>query len=125
MIRQIKVMFYHIKYAFQRMERGYDDIELFNVDWCFIPRYVNILKDFRNTTFTYPSELNSVDEWYEILDEMIHCLEMSDEEYVVKHLSEGMPKGFIPDDNSVNDIMERNKNRFFELFSEWFYSLWI
>ena len=47
-----------------------------------------------------------------------------DEDNAEKHL--GIPDNdhSIESYNKVNDLMEENKNRFFELFSKYFYHLW-
>ena len=59
---------------------------------------------------------------------MISCLELMDEDNVYKllgykdddWLSRLSPKDY----KAVYQIMEENKDRFFELFSKYFYSLW-
>lgn len=55
---------------------------------------------------------------------MIDCLELMDEDKAQAHL------GIAEDDYSaesykkVGELMEEKKNRFFELFSKWFFNLW-
>lgn len=54
---------------------------------------------------------------------MVDCLELMDEDKAYAHLG-------IADDYTlesykrVGELMEEKKNRFFELFSKWFYNLW-
>lgn len=64
------------------------------------------------------------DEWESILEEMINHLELMDEENVIKSL--GLTRKILSYEESrkIDNIMIKNKERFFELFSKWFYSLW-
>lgn len=82
-------------YPFQRMFRGYDDTDLWNLDVSISKRIVRMLKDFKKVTQGYPACLDSFEEWMEILDKMIYCFdfhenhfdelyELSEEEYKKK-----------------------------------------
>ena len=53
---------------------------------------------------------------------MISCLELMDRNNVYDYL--GYSKLGQKDYEKVYQIMEENKNRFFELFSKHFFSLW-
>ena len=112
-----------IKFGFQRMFRGYSNQELYSFYYCFVERYIKILKDFKKHNIAYPINLNE-EQWDKILDEMIYHLEMMDEENVIKQLSKNMPDDFIPNYKTVFEIMERHRKEFFNLFSENFYNLW-
>jgi ABC-type multidrug transport system ATPase subunit len=59
-----------------------------------------------------------------IIDRMIHCLDMMDEHYVTELLEVDKPEDCIVSQKSVDEIMTRYKNEFFQMFSEWFYNLW-
>lgn len=67
---------------------------------------------------------NEREAWEAVLTEMIDCLTLMDEEESQKYL------GIADDDYSfeshikVRDLMAEKKDRFFELFSKHFYSLW-
>jgi hypothetical protein len=63
-------------------------------------------------------------QWDEILNEMIFHLERMDEGKVIEEISRNMPKDFVPKGEAVCEVMERHKNDFFKLFSEYFYDLW-
>lgn len=112
-----------IKWSFQRMFRGYDDTETFEMYNTFITRYKKILTQYRNTHYGYPTDLTE-EEWDSIVDRMIHCLDMMDESYVSDVLRKNMPGDYVPSMKSVSEITERYKNEFFEMFSNWFYNLW-
>ena len=120
---KIKNLYYQVKYGFQRMFRGYDDTELFNMDMTFIDRYLKILKDFRKNHCGYPPSITN-EQWDDILDEMIKHLSLMTEDNVETELKKGMPDSFKPDYKTVNEITNRHKDEFFKLFSKWFYNLW-
>ena len=114
---------YIIKWAFQRMFRGYDDTETWELYSNFITRYKKILAQYRKNHWGYPGELTE-EEWEAIVDRMIHCLDMMDENYVSNILEKDMPEDCISSQKSTDEITEKYKNEFFELFSKWFYNLW-
>ena len=120
---KIKNLYYQVKYGFQRMFRGYDDTEVFNMDMTFIDRYLKILKDFRKNHYGYPLGITN-EQWDDILDEMIKHLSLMNEDNVIAELKNGMPDSFEPNYKTVNEIQNKHKDEFFKLFSEWFYSLW-
>lgn len=125
MTQKIKNLFYKFKYACQRFKRGYDDSDVISIDIAFRDKYLKILKDYREHFSGYPTYLNNEDEWLKIINELIQCLEMTDEETVMLHMYEGMPADFEPNYEDVYDVMKRNKDRFFELFSKHFFELWL
>nr|DAT96486.1 MAG TPA: hypothetical protein [Bacteriophage sp.] len=120
---KIKNLYYQVKYGFQRMFRGYDDTEVFNMDMTFIDRYLKILKDFRKNNCGYPPSITN-EQWDDILDEMIKHLSLMTEDNAETELKKGMPDSFEPDYKTVSEIMDRHKDEFFKLFSKWFYNLW-
>ena len=71
---------------------------------------------------------NNPDGWKEVLNEMINCLEMMDEDNAYAFLGfcelDDYNRMTKEDRENVYRIMEENKNKFFELFSKYFYSLW-
>jgi|LSQX01.2.fsa_nt_gb hypothetical protein len=101
---------YELKYAWQRAWRGYDDSMVFDMNDTFIELYREILKDFKENLHGYPGTMTE-EEWNDILDEMIGSL---DRMYYVLFKS----------DNDDADLVEQEKDRFFELFKEHFWSLW-
>lgn len=97
------------EYAQQRLERGFDDSELWNLDHsiaCFIlPR----LKRFRETAGGYPGYLKNMDEWYSILDQMIEGFELIVNDEI---------------NFNKNEEIENKKNKALDLLREYFYALW-
>lgn len=78
---KFKLVYYEIKYAFQRMFRGYGDDETFSIDYAFLDKYTKILKQFRTYEHSYPSQFDSYDDWAKVLDEMISYFELSDDHH--------------------------------------------
>lgn len=113
-VRRIKHIFYEIKYGFQRMFRGYDDTEIFNLDWAFIDKYTKILQDFRESTCGYPGTMTE-EEWDAILDRMIFLL------LEIQNVYDDIN---FEDYKEKDKIIEADKNEFFELFSKHFFHLW-
>ena len=62
--------------------------------------------------------------WENTLTEMISCLELMDEENAEKFLGIAANDYSVESYDKVTNLMEESKNRFFELFSKHFYSLW-
>ena len=94
------------EYTQQRLERGFDDSEIWNLDHTLAAFLLPRLKRFREATCAYPSELNSIDEWYSILDQIIEGVEL----YV--------------NDETDDKKSENKKERALELIKEWFSALW-
>ena len=126
--RYFKLMHHLIKH-------GYDEYATWETyDW-FIDTIKDVLVYYRNHHHGYP--VGSLgEEWtdkmqeqmerdYDAdLDKMIHHLHYMDDQNVRDKLSEGMPEDWTPSSLTVDEIMERHKDEFFELFSKHFYSLW-
>ena len=112
-----------IKFGFQRMFRGFDNSDCWAFKWNFIERNYKLIKHFKNNCVNYPCTMTE-EEWDNILDRMLHCLYMMDEDKVITYLKIDMPEDWEPATNSVYEIMERYKNEFFDLMKEHFYDLW-
>ena len=62
--------------------------------------------------------------WENTLTEMINCLELMDEDAARKRLNILDSDYSFESYKKINDLMEENKDRFFELFSKYYFSLW-
>ena len=114
----------------QRFKRGYSWGDVWDMDYWFKRVAKPMLIHLRDYGIGIPNDLyrqdveNEREAWEAVLTEMIECLELMDEDEAQKHL------GIADDDYSaqsyhkVHDFMEEKKNRFFELFSKYFFSLW-
>lgn len=137
-----KNIFTNLKYAYQRIKKGYCDADLWEIDGWFLTVVPDMLKQFSKTHNGYPEILrrkyyeknkNTLNITYEkfICDCGEKAGEAFDREWteILNQMSEGFetlnnlrlnnyqsPKG----KNSAEEI----KNKAFDLFSEWFFNLW-
>lgn len=121
--RKIKDIYWEIRYGFQRMFKGYDYVDTFELHSKFIDRYYKILTEYRNTMHGHPGYMNE-HQWYAIIDQMLFHLYYMDEDHVDEDLCKDVPENWIPCWDTSATIMEHHKNEFFKLFSEHFYDLW-
>lgn len=107
----------------QRFKRGWSYGDVWGMDSWFKRTVKPMLEHLLENHAAYPGIVTN-EEWEAILQEMIDCLSLMDEDAAIEHL------GIADDDYSptsyqkVNALMDEKKDRFFELFSEWFYYLW-
>lgn len=116
-------VFENFKRRCQCFRRGYSQIDVWDIDWWFVRTVKSMLEDFKSVHWGHPTGVTD-DEWESILGEMINHLELMDEKNVIKSLGLTLETFSCGDYKKVDDIMTENKERFFELFSKWFYSLW-
>ena len=121
--RWIKDTYWEVRYGFQRMFKGYDSVDTFETFAKFTERYNKILTDYRNHHWGYPGTM-TVEEWDAIVDEMIYHLHYMDEENVIEELEKDVPNDWNASGKTVSEIMDKHKDEFFKLFSEYFYHLW-
>ena len=96
-----------IKWFFQRRIRGFDDSEIFSLDYTILEFLLPRLKRYRKIQGGHPGCLNSSEEWEEILDKIIFFVE-----YFLEH------EGF-----GTEELEEKSKEGR-ELFFEYFHALW-
>lgn len=114
----------------QRFKRGYSYGDVWDMDYWFIYTVKPMLIHLRDHGIGVPNELyvdgeNERINWENILTEMVNCLDMMDEDNVRKHFGFDYDKHLsLEDYQRIGETMDKNKNRFFELFSKYFYSLW-
>lgn len=138
-------LYYRIKFAIidfwydlcrrcQCFMRGYSWSDVWNMD-CWFKRTVKpMLIHLRDNGIGVPNELylqgaeNEREAWENVLTEMIECIDMMDEDNVRESLGftewDYMRRMTYIDWKRVSDTMDASKNRFFELFSKYFFSLW-
>lgn len=121
-------IWYPFKYRCQRFARGYADEDMFNIDIWFVNMVKPMLVYLKDHGSGFPGEFDDEDEWHKVLAEMINCLDLMDEDNVCNFLGfceiEDIMKMKTEDFKKVHDIINENKDRFFELFSKYFYYLW-
>lgn len=92
----------------QRINRGFDDSELWNLDTTIIKFILPRLKAFKDYTKSIPYDLKSETEWKDILDQIILGFEL----YLESNIAD------------LNDS-ESKIDEAFKLFFKYFKSLWI
>lgn len=120
---KLEEAYWKCRYGFERMFKGYDSVDTFDTFSKFIERYTKILTELRNCHYGYPGTLTE-EEWDNILDEMIYHLYYMYEEHVTEELEKDVPEDWVAIGKAVYEIMDKHKNEFFKLFSEYFYNLW-
>ena len=119
----IREAYWEARYGFQRMFKGYDSVDTFETFAKFIDRYTKILTRLRNNHYGHPYNLTE-EEWDAIIDEMIYHLKYMNEETVIDELERDVPDNWSASHKTVDEILEKHKNQFFDLFSKYFYDLW-
>lgn len=114
----------------QRFKRGYSYGDIWDMDFWFMRTVKPMLIHLRDHGIGIPNDLyldgaeNERAAWEAVLTEMVECLDLMNEDAAEKYLGiEG--KGYsVETYQKVNALIDEKKNRFFELFSKYFYSLW-
>ena len=120
-----------LKARIQRFKRGYSYGDVWDMDFWFMRTVKPMLIHLRDHGCGIPNELYLQDAgneriaWENTLTEMINCLDLMCEDNAAKHLGiDNKERWSLEDYNKRWALMEENKNRFFELFSKYFYCLW-
>jgi hypothetical protein len=97
-----------LRFFFQRITRGYDDSETWNLD-CRLAEYIlPRLKRFRQINPCYPTD--TPEEWDQILDQMIFAFEW--------YASD------VCERDNINDETYQKVQRGMALFAEYYGALW-
>ena len=121
---------YELRSRWQRFKRGYADSDVWDMDHWFMRTVKLMLIHLRDCGIGVPNDLyQDVDnkereKWEAVLTEMIECLELMDEDNAEKYLGIADDEWSVDNYNKKWALIEENKNRFFELFSKHFHSLW-
>lgn len=121
--RNAREVWWEIRYGLQRMFKGYDYVDVFNLCNKFAERYTAILTDYNRTRSGHPGCI-AEDEWEAIINEMLFHLYYMSEDNVHRELCADVPDNWILSVYTTYDVMEKHKDEFFKLFSQHFYSLW-
>lgn len=109
----------------QRFKRGYAWTDVWNIDTWFKETIKPMLEHLIKHHAGYPGYMSN-EEWESVLQEMVDCLNLMDEEAAEEKLK--MEYGYENysefDFKEVDKLMNENKDKFFKLFSEHFYALW-
>ena len=114
----------------QRFKRGYSYGDVWDMDCWFMRTVKPMLVHLRDHGIGVPFDLykecgeNEREAWEAVLTEMIECLDLMNEDAAEQYLGIADDDWSVESYKKVNDFMDEKKNRFFELFSKHFYSLW-
>lgn len=113
----------------QRFKRGWAYGDVWDMDVWFIRTVKPMLTHLRDHGIGIPGEFCAGENgnriyWENTLTEMISCLELMDEDNAEKYLGISDDNRSVESYKKVHDLMEENKNRFFELFSKYYFDLW-
>lgn len=121
-------MRYSLKCGIQRFKYGYAYGDVYDMDLWFVRTIKQMLTHLRDNGCSYPMQFKDRDAWCVVLDEMISCLHMMDEDNAHIHVAFGEVGAYKEmtheDRQKAYELMRENKNRFFELFNKYFYDLW-
>ena len=84
----IRYFFRTIKWAWQRATKGYSDYDTFDLDVYYSRLMISSLSQFREDTRVYPGYMDSIEEWYAILDKIIFLLKQSNEDEPLEEKNE-------------------------------------
>ena len=98
-----------IRFFFQRLFRGFDDSETWSLDITISKFVLPRLKRFRNKTIGFPGGLDSITQWYKILDDMIYAFEYDINQFEIE------------DETKVD---YKRVNRGFKYFARYYSFLW-
>ncbi len=103
-------------YKEQRLTRGFDNSELWNLDTTIVKFILPRLKVFRSFECGHPGHIDTMEEWNEILDKMIKGFEY----YLDENLGED--KNLTFKENNAN--REKIISEGLDLFRKYFSNLW-
>ena len=121
---KIKDSIFDFKMRRQRFKRGYADKDWWNMDVWFCKIIKPMLETLRDHTHSYPNEFESFDEWKKILNEMIYYADNMDIEKATDKFFKMKPIGSYENYKALSEEITFNKEKFFTLFSKYFYDLW-
>ena len=126
---ELMYTFDNLRARCQRFMRGYSYGDARDIDVWFMNTVKPMLIFLRDTGCGIPNDLyvdgeNERAIWEEVLTEMIECLTLMHEDEAIKYLGISDKHYSTEAYNKLNDFIEEKKNRFFELFSKHFFSLW-
>lgn len=111
---KLEVVFTSIKYAYQRVVRGYDDTAKWDLSTYLTSITIPVLKDMIDNASGHPHELTE-QKWKDILSEIIAGFELMDKEW-----------DDLEEDDYIKNYKKNNKQieKSLKLFAKWYRNLW-
>lgn len=145
-LKKISLFFRRIKWAWQRITKGYCDYDVWDIDYYLSNLLWHILEDFSNTTNTFPNRFETYENWIKYIKEVSNNFRLTlEDEYPTPCLdnwSDNLPEGWPNVDDELDSAgQERaaamreeskniwqsrinNKNSGLEALSEVWFDLW-
>lgn len=101
---RFRMKYNDLKHFIQRGKRGYADCDLWSFDTYLSDVISKALLELRDTAYSYPSELESFEEWQDILTEI--------------------SEGFAQDKFDYDGFDNEKFDKAMALFVKYFYSMW-
>lgn len=125
----ISDFWYNFRCRCQRFKRGWAYGDVWDIDVWFMRTVKPMLTHLRDHGIGIPGEFCIGEDanriyWENTITEMISCLELMDEDNAEKYLGISDDDYSVESYKKINDLVEENKDRFFELFSKYFFCLW-
>lgn len=110
----------------QRLTRGFDDTELWNLDHTIIQFILPRLKAFKEQTHGFPGTFDTMEAWQKTLNEMIWALEWYDSEDIHDDWKKDEYGNFLKDEKGELVPTEENQRAKdgWKLFCDNFFGLW-
>lgn len=127
---EVEDFWYDLRRRVQRFKRGYAYSDVWDIDFWFMRTVKPMLIHLRDHGIGIPGALYQQDAeneraaWEAILTEMVNCLDLMDEDAAQKHIGIADNDYSFESYKKVDELVNQNKDRFFELFSKYFFSLW-
>lgn len=109
------------KLFFHWLFKGYTKESLWNLDTFLEEGFIHKLRQYRKVELMgYPYNLNSQEEWYEILDIMIDSWQKMHDEFYLNQIDWDSKK-------DMDELVQKqwdNDTKAMELFTKYFHALW-
>ena len=123
---KFRMFWYNVRTRCQRFKRGWAYRDAWNMNDWFRNTIRPMLIYLADNHVGVPTEFeNNPCGWKEVLNKMATCLQFMDEDSVIASLGIHDYKDMTAEDyKNVKKLMIEYKNRFFELFSKYYFDLW-
>ena len=127
--RYLKQFFRSIKWAYQRVTKGYCDRDVWDVQGWFLNTIPYMLKDLKNTTHSYPLDFESPEEWKKILNKIAFSFEALNVDrfphYNPYDTNDKKQRGdYMHEEIVFGNYLDELKDNTFNLFNKYFWNLW-
>jgi len=146
---KLKLPFKKIKWAYQRVKRGYSDYDLGDMDIWFLETIPKMLQDFKDKNNAMPTSMFEeyldahkdqddylddeaekmvMDKWNKTLDRMIYCFNEANEDKCSKRNEydyKTEKEAHLNKEKEITLYREEMLKEGFELFRKYFHNLWI